>query len=263
MNEDAVWVDSHCHLEMLKEDVEVALEKSNRTGLKFCITIGTDYTSNQKLCQYCDTFPNVFGTLGFHPHGASKVKQEHLDHAKTEIEQNQKIVAVGECGYDLYYEHSDRKVQEKVFDAQLELASEVNLPVIIHSRDADSQTREMLESHRRQDLEGVVHCFTSHIEQARYYLDLGFYLSFNGICTFPQADTVREVLKFVPLDRVLLETDAPYLSPVPYRGKPNFPGRVSIVGHYIASLLGIPEEKLADQVLQNTKTLFQRIDYEN
>ncbi|MBU2512229.1 TatD family hydrolase [bacterium] len=258
-----VWVDSHCHLEMLKEDLDVVMDKNQETGTTYCVTIGTSHKSNTLIQQLLQDYPNLYGTFGFHPHGASAVQESHYDWIKDNLESNHKIVAIGECGYDLFYEYSDRSTQATVFERQLFLASEMNMPVVIHSRDADSLTCEMLDLFKGKALTGVVHCFTSDLSQAKYLLDYGFYLSFNGICTFPQAETVREVLKYVPMDRILLETDSPFLSPVPYRGKPNYPGRVSIVGEFVADLLGISTVQLANQVLNNTRTLFPRFNYEN
>jgi TatD DNase family protein len=257
------WIDTHCHLEMLKQGTDKVLKTSQESGMRFCITIGTSHEANLRVKELCRDYQSVYGTLGFHPHDASRVEADHLQWIREELDSNLKMIAVGECGYDLFYEHSKKEDQTKIFETQLELASELNLPVVIHSRDADRETREMLNAFKDSDLSGVVHCFTSDLEQARFILDYGFSLSFNGICTFPQAEAVREVLQYTPLDRLLLETDSPYLSPVPFRGKPNIPGRVSIVGEFIADFLGISTENLANQVMENTKTLFPRIDYEN
>ena len=263
MDETPTWVDSHCHLEMLKEGIDSAMEKCRESGVLFCITIGTDHSSNKQVKAFCEDHDNIFGTLGFHPHEASKFEDNQLEWLEKEIRSNQKIVAIGECGYDLYYEHSGREQQSIVFEKQLSLAVELDLPVVIHSREADAMTKDMLEAFRGKNLKGVIHCFTSTLDQARYYLDYGFSLSFNGICTFPQANELRDILKVVPVDRILTETDAPYLSPVPFRGKPNFPGRVSVVGEFIADFLDIGRDQFAEQVLVNTKRTFPRIDYEN
>ncbi len=263
MHDTPAWVDSHCHLEMLKESVDFAMDKCRESGVVFCITIGTDHSSNKGVKQLCQAHTNVFGTLGFHPHEASHCEDENLDWLKAELLANQKIVAIGECGYDLFYEHSRREEQSVVFEKQLNLAVELDMPVVIHTRDADSMTCDMLEFFKGKNLKGVVHCFTSNLSQARYYLDHGLLLSFNGICTFPKADELREILKYVPVDRILLETDAPYLSPIPFRGKPNTPDRVSLVGEFIAEYLGMDRMQFSEQVLINTRKTFSRINYEN
>ncbi len=259
MNQSIEWVDSHCHLEMLKSDTEKALEESVRQGMKLCITIGTNHEANQKIQRHCRKFDRVFGTYGIHPHGASKFKQEHLEWIESEILKDAKIVGIGECGFDFFYKYSEEADQREAFAAQLGLAAELELPIVIHSRAAEQQTRDVLESFKGKGLSGVVHCFTSSLDQAKYMLDAGFYLSFNGICTYPQANPVREVLNYTPKDRILLETDAPFLSPVPFRGKPNTPGNVSIVGEFVAGFLNIPVERFAEMILQNTLTLFSGI----
>ncbi len=257
------WVDSHCHLEMLKGDVDGILTDCHRDGMVFCISIGTGLAANKKVVGLCDQFDGVYGTLGFHPHYASKFDPTHLDWIKNEIQHNPKIVGVGECGFDFYYHRSSTDEQNVAFAAQLDLSLECGVPIVIHSRDADLETKSILENYHGKGLQGVIHSFTSTVEQARYLLDFGFYLSFNGISTYKQADQVRDVLKYVPKDRILLETDAPYLSPVPLRGKPNVPGNVSIVGRFVADFLALPVDHLAQLVLQNTLTLFRRIEYEH
>lgn len=256
------WVDSHCHLEMLKGEIDGIMVDTRERGLLFCITIGTGVTSDHKIVDLCSRFDDVYGTLGFHPHYASRLDYEHLEWIRDTARSNRKIVAVGECGLDFYYNRSSREDQLKAFGVQLDLALELALPVVIHARDADPETQDILNSYRGKGLQGVVHCFTSGIEQARYLLDFGMYLSFNGISTYPQAEEVREVLAYTPLDRILLETDSPYLSPVPLRGKPNTPGNVTIVGEYIADFLGQSPDSLAQQTLENTLRLFNRIQYE-
>ena len=262
MERELEWVDSHCHLEMLKGDVHAALKKSFQSGMAYCITIGTSPSANKKIVSFCQSIKRVYGTLGCHPHNASKFDIKELDWVKQQIELYDTIVGIGECGFDLYYEHSDRSLQKIAFDAQLSLAIEIDMPVVIHAREADQLTRDVLEPYRSKNITGVVHSITSDLDQARFLLDFGFYLSFNGICTFSQAESVRDVLKFTPPDRILLETDAPYLSPEPYRGKPNIPGNVALVGKYVAELLNISQEQLAQQTARNTKTLFPRISYE-
>ena len=263
MSQNPEWIDSHCHLEMLKGEPKRILEKSFQQGMGSCVTIGTNHRSNQKILQYCQEFSQVFATLGIHPHGAAGFQDEHLDWIKQEASNNIKIVGIGECGFDLYYRHSPESDQKTAFIAQLDLAVELALPVVIHSREADSITRDVIDDFKQKQLAGVVHCFTSDIAQARYMLDAGLYLSFNGICTYPTADSVREVLKFTPLDRILLETDAPFLSPQAKRGKPNSPGNVSIVGKFIANYLNIPADEFARLTANNTHNLFSRIPNES
>ena len=191
-------------------------------------------------------------------HNAREYTEEHGSWIKTTAQTHPKIIAIGECGYDFFYNHSDAKEQEIAFTKQLEIAVETGLPVVIHTRNAEKETRKTLEPFLSQGITGVFHCYTSSQELAEFALEAGFYLSFNGIVTFPKSDNVRELLSMTPINRLLLETDAPFLTPVPYRGKKNFPGYLSLVGKYIAEYLTIDESKLAQQVSDNTKTLFHR-----
>ncbi|PCI30016.1 MAG: hydrolase TatD [SAR324 cluster bacterium] len=262
MNSKLSWVDSHCHLDMLKEGIDTALAKGQEEGVAFCVTIGVDQLTNQKVHQYTQNYPQVYGTLGIHPHYAANFCADNLEWIRTAVRENPKIIGIGECGFDFHYGYSPDDAQEKAFIAQLELALELELPVVIHTREAEEQTRKVLDAFKDRGVTGVLHSFTSSLELAKYALDAGFYISFNGIATFPKSQAIREVLQYVPQDRILLETDAPYLTPVPLRGRPNTPAHVSLVGKFIADFLQIPAEELASQTLQNTLTLFPRITYE-
>ena len=257
------WVDSHCHLEMLKEDIPAVLAKSREMGVFRYITIGIEHNSSQQVDTMTQTYSGVFGTVGCHPHSASQFEEPHLDWMRRRLETNRKLLGLGECGFDLFYRLSEKEDQRRVFIRQLELSAELKMPVVVHTREAEKETRELLEAFHKNALTGVFHCFTSSLELAKYVLNRGFYISFNGICTFPKSDNVRAILKYTPLDRILLETDSPYLSPVPVRGKPNFPGNVSIVGSFIADYLQIPTHDLAAIVRNNLTSLFSRYIDEN
>lgn len=258
MNAALKWVDTHCHLEMLKEPAEQALEQGRQAGLDHCLTIGTSDGSNKKVLDFCQTFEGVYGTLGIHPHQAGETVDAHLEF----IDQNlshPKVVALGECGLDYHYDFSEPKEQKPVFTEQLKLAIKHQMPVVIHSRQADKDTLACIEAVGPEKLKGVFHSYTGTVATARKILDMGFYMSFNGICTFPTAETVREILALVPKDRLLLETDSPYLAPVPIRGKPNLPGHVRLVGKFVAQQLGLSEATLAEQVYQNGLDLFEKV----
>lgn len=253
------WIDSHCHLEMTKEIIPDLFSKDLENQLDYCITIGTDQTSNLQVVEICRQHDQLFGTLGVHPHEASKITQEQLNFIESESTRNSKIVAIGECGFDLYYGLSDKKSQREAFEKQLDIACRTNLPVVIHTRKAESDTIEILSNFKNQNLKGVFHCFTSSIDLAHFALDMGFHISFNGIVTFPKSKEVKQVLSMTPLERILLETDSPYLAPVPHRGKTNSPKYVSVVGHFISEFLNISVQELSDITTQNTKRLFSRI----
>lgn len=253
------WVDTHCHLEMLKEDPKGALERSREMGVKLFMTIGTKQASNQAILGHLEEYEGVWGALGIHPHEADHAQPEHLEFILEHSKSNPKLVAIGECGYDYYYGYSSRENQKRVFYRQLEMALELDLPLVIHSREAEEDTLTMLADFKGKGLRGVFHSFTSSKELAHEVLEAGFHLSFNGICTFPKSEDVREVLRMTPLDRLLLETDAPFLAPVPVRGKPNFPGNVAHVGHFIAEHLRMETEELRRQTTLNALRLFERV----
>ncbi len=238
------------------------LESGRKMGLEFCLTIGTQMGMNGNILKQVQQHKQVFGTLGVHPHNAKEFDRSTYDLLKEAINSSSKIVAVGECGYDFHYHHSSVEDQEFAFEKQLDLALELSLPVVIHTREAEQKTIDTLDKYRSKGLKGVFHSFTSSLALAEYALDAGFYISFNGIATFPKSELVREVLKMVPIEKILLETDAPFLSPVPVRGRTNVPGNVGIIGTHLAEFLGIPAKEFAIQTKLNTLTLFSQITYE-
>ena len=169
----------------------------------------------------------------------------------------QRILAVGEIGLDYFYDHADRKVQRDVFEQQLQLAADLDMPVVIHTREADEDTRDILQNFEQSlTRKGVIHSFTSGMALAQYCLDSGFMLGFNGITTFNRADNVRDVVAATPVERILLETDAPYLTPVPYRGRPNAPHYLPFVAEKVAQVKGLPVEALLQQARENSLALF-------
>lgn len=256
MKQNNVWIDTHCHLEMLKGSANEIVRQSKLQGVYQCITIGTDEPSNKTILSLITEFDSVWGTLGVHPHEAEKTKENHFEWIFEKAKKHSKIVAIGECGYDFYYNHSPKNIQETAFCKQMEIALDLNLPVVIHTRDAEEQTIQTMKSYVKKGLRGVFHSFTSSQELAIFGIEHGFYFSFNGICTFPKSEEVRNVLKIIPKDQILLETDAPFLTPVPYRGKPNYPGNTAIVGKYIADFLNLPIDEFSNLTKQNTNNLF-------
>ncbi|OGG96603.1 MAG: hypothetical protein A2527_03335 [Candidatus Lambdaproteobacteria bacterium RIFOXYD2_FULL_50_16] len=260
MTQTPRWIDTHCHLEMLKEDPRLGLEKGQNEGLALALTIGTDAASNRLVTQFTEEFEMVYGALGTHPHQAKDWDQAELGWMEEAFNQNSKLVALGECGLDYHYEFSPKKAQRQAFLDQMGLAIKLNLPLVIHSREAEADTLACLAEVDSQRLRGVFHSFTGSLQMAEQILAMGFYIGFNGIATFPKSDQVREVLDIVPLERLLLETDAPYLSPVPHRGRPNLPGHVAQVGRYIAKHLGLAELELSEICYQNSLNLFDRIE---
>jgi len=191
MSANFTWVDTHCHLEKTEESLESVISKSKKLNVCKFITIGTEHTSNQTIDQITQSNDDIYGTVGFHPHDASEYQQEHADWMIQAIEKNSKMLAIGECGLDYFYEYSDKTSQKSAFAAQLEIAAQLGLPVVIHTRNAEQDTKAILDASLSNGLTGVFHCFTSSLDLAKYALDKGFYISFNGICTFPKSEDVR------------------------------------------------------------------------
>lgn len=259
MIKNSSWVDTHCHLEMLKTDVDEALAHAKEMGVGMMMTIGTRHSSNLEVLRLVKEYEEVYGALGIHPHDADDATPEHLDFISQHLKEEKKLVALGECGFDLFYEHSTIENQKRVFYQQIEMALELDLPLVIHSREAEAVTRQMLKDFKGRGMKGVFHSYTSSPELAKEILDLGFYISVNGICTFPKSDEVREVLRMVPPDQLLLETDSPFLAPVPVRGKSNLPGNVAHVGQFVAATLGREPIEIQEQCFRNCQTLFERL----
>ena len=241
--------DSHCHLEddRFSGDVEGALERMQQSGVTRCILAASDMPTAEKIVALADAYPQVYGMVGFHPHEASQFREENLTQM-AEWLKNPKIVGVGEIGLDYYYDHSPRDVQRSVLERQLDFALEQDVPVAFHIRDAHGDTLDLL-SHRKGRLpEGVLHCFSGSLECARQYLDMGFYISFAGPVTFKNAAKLQEVARYCPVDRLLVETDSPYLAPVPLRGQRNEPANVRYVAQMVASLKDMDAAAGADSL---------------
>ncbi len=203
-----------------------------------------------------DSFPNIYATVGMHPHDAKEVGADEL-RALRALTSHPKVIAVGETGLDYYYNHSPHEVQCRVFTQFIRMARETGLPIVVHERDAAQEAAELLRSEGGRELHGVIHCFTGNYEAACAYLDLGFYLSFTGIITFKNAEPLRQVVRQVPLERMLVETDSPYLTPVPHRGKRNEPAYVRLVAETVASVKSISLEDVARVTTENVQNLFK------
>ncbi|MDX2471121.1 MAG: TatD family hydrolase [SAR324 cluster bacterium] len=253
------WIDSHCHLDMIKIPLGEVLTQAKEMSVGPLMTIGTKGESNRSVVELVDQAPEIFGTLGIHPHEADATTEGDFKFIHESAESNPKIIAIGECGFDFFYSHSTATGQKEVFYKQIEIALELNLPLVIHARDAEAETMQMLKDFKGQGLKGVFHSFTSSLELAELVLEQGFYLSFNGIATFPKAENVREVLLKTPKDRILIETDSPFLAPKPFRGRTNFPGYVSYVGMQLAEILQIDITEFQRLTRTNTLNLFQNL----
>ena len=265
---EAAWIDSHCHLDFpdfAEEGVAALVDRARLNRVGGMLTISTH---TQRLARYtaiADQFPNVWTTVGVHPHQAAEEGETTItaERLVTLANSHPKIVAIGECGLDYHYDFAPREVQHRVFRAHIEAAIKTGLPLIIHAREADDDIIALLEEFKGRGLTGVMHCFSSTERLADYALSIGFYLSFSGMVTFPKAANVQEICKKIPLERLLVETDAPYLAPIPYRGKRNEPAFVSHTGRFVAELHKIDELHFIIQQQGNFYTLFKKIKRED
>lgn len=244
-------VDTHCHLDMLEPE-----EIEHSTGeVSILITVGCDKQEIEEAVNLASKYDNVYASVGFHPYEADITTEEDIKRLENYIKSNQKIVAVGEAGLDFYRNTASRENQYRCFISQVYLAKNCNLPVIIHSRDANTEMAQLIKSESISN--GVMHCFGGDYNLLKTALDNGLYISFAGNITYPKADNLRDLLRFVPLDRLLLETDSPYLSPQKVRGQKNKPENVKHTYRFVSEFLNLDMEELIETVYNNTKTVFK------
>lgn len=253
-------IDSHAHIDFpqFADDRDAMLERARAAGVTTLLAIGTG-PGPEKLdsaLPFAEQHDWIYATVGIHPHEAKEVTQQHLDEL-ARLAQHPKVIAWGEIGLDYFYDHSPREVQQKVFRDQMALAQQAKLPIVIHCRDAWADCLTILEEHwRPTGLGGILHCFSSTLEDARRGIDMGFLVAFGGSSTYPKARNIRDVAKELPLTNILLETDAPYLAPQPYRGKRNEPAYVMEVARTLASVRNLPAEEVAAATTENFRRFF-------
>ncbi|QFT54702.1 TatD family hydrolase [Microbulbifer sp. THAF38] len=254
-------VDSHCHLDRLKldkfdGDLDTVLEFARSRGVGKFLCVGISLDNADAVVEIASKYEDVVCSVGIHPldveSGLAGVDQ------LIEMAGRPKVVALGETGLDYYYSTETKETQQQSFIAHLQAAGQVGLPVIVHTRDAREDTIQLIRQHGNLQTAGVLHCFTESWEMAKAALDLNYYISLSGIVTFKNAGDLRDVARKLPLDRLLVETDSPYLAPIPYRGKPNIPAYVREVAEFIAELRGISYEQLAEITTENFLRLFPR-----
>jgi TatD DNase family protein len=252
-------VDSHCHLddEQFDPDREQTIARARAAGVETMMAIGTGNgpPDLEAAIRLADRYPFIYATIGVHPHDAAKATEETFVHLR-KLAEHPKVLAVGEIGLDYHYDFSPRDLQRAVFEQQLALAAECGKPVVIHTREAWDDTLAILASQWQGD--GIMHCFTGDEHQARQALDLGFHLAFGGVLTFRSAEAVRQAARITPAHRLLLETDCPYLAPVPLRGKRNEPAFVLETARCLAELRACPVEEIAEQTSANFASLCLR-----
>ncbi len=265
-----MWVDTHCHIHTEDDPLELARQAFS-AGVESLICIGTDVITSQKALGVASSIessirsgapdlPRAYSTIGLHPHDAANVAMsgvEGIAHLAglNAPGRSANLVGIGECGLDYYYENSSKQDQQRAFIGQIELAKRYDLTLVVHTRDAWEDTFSILRENGPPN-RVVFHCFTGEKATASRALDLGAYLSYSGIVTFKNAEDIREAARFTPLDRLLIETDSPYLAPVPHRGKPNAPAFVGLVGEFVASLKNLPVSEFSRATVSAAKECF-------
>ncbi|SVA02577.1 uncharacterized protein METZ01_LOCUS55431 [marine metagenome] len=253
------FIDTHCHLDKLDSTPEEAIIEAKQAGVQRMVTVSVDEPSLDFVSSMVQQFPEVYGSVGFHPHDAAELTEDLEQKIRKLALEEKKLIAIGETGLDYHYMYSSAEVQQQVFSKQLQLAVELNLPVIMHSREAETDTLNILQEIPVPPL-GVAHSFTSSFEMAKTLIEMGWYIGINGIVTFKNAEDLREVVSWLPLDRLLLETDSPFLAPTPFRGKPNKPAHIPAIATFIAELREISLEQLSEQTSANAQRLFNFSD---
>jgi len=255
-------VDTHCHLQMEQfgQDLEEVIKRAESAGVRSLILIGTDSKDNPEALALAEKNEFIHVAIGIHPHDASSLDERLLSKLRQWLS-HPKVVAVGETGLDYHYMHSPREVQRKVFMQHIDLAKQMNLPLVVHTREASEETMEILRTQSQhagpeEKLRGVIHCFSGDTAMAKEAIEMGFYISIAGPVTYKKSDTLREVVKSIPIENLLLETDAPYLSPVPFRGKRNEPAYMVHTAQQVAELKGLSLDDVARITSLNAHLLF-------
>lgn len=250
--------DTHVHLNawQFKEDLNEVIERAVEAGVTRMTVVGFDEETIPPAIEIAETYDYIYAAVGWHPVDAIDFKDHHLDYLR-EYAQHEKVVALGEMGLDYHWDKSPKDVQEKVFRAQIQLAKEVNLPIIIHNREATDDVIRILQEEKAEEVGGIMHCYSGTVEQMQPCLEMNFYISLAGPVTFKNAKLPKEVAKEVPLDRLLVETDAPYLAPHPFRGKRNEPAYVTKVAEAIAELRNMDYETICEITTKNALAIYR------
>ncbi|GIN58060.1 TatD family hydrolase [Lederbergia ruris] len=249
--------DTHCHVndEQFAEDLEATMERASAAGVQYMVVVGFDRPTIEKALEIVERYDHVYASVGWHPVDAIDMQEEDLVWLE-EVAGHPKVVALGEMGLDYHWDKSPKEVQKKVFRKQIQLAKRLNLPIIIHNREATEDIITILREEKAEQVGGIMHCFSGSPEIAQECLAMNFYISLGGPVTFKNAKKPKEVAIQVPMDRLLVETDCPYLAPHPYRGKRNEPAYVKLVAEQIAELKGLSIQEVAQQTTANAKKVF-------
>ena len=251
-------IDSHAHLEMpeFRKDLEEVIQRAEESGVEYIFTVGTEGKDWKRALEIARSHPKIYAILGVHPHNAKEIDDRTYPALK-ELCLNEKVRAYGEIGLDFFRNLSPRQIQIKRFREQIALARELRLPIVVHDREAHQETLEILKSEKAETYGGIIHCFSGDYRMAKECLDMGFYISVPGTITFRNAEEFQGIVKKLPLESLLVETDAPFLSPVPFRGKRNEPGFVRYTAQRVADLIKVPFEKVAEVTTQNAMEVFK------
>ena len=251
------WFDSHCHVdeEAFDEDREEVLSRMKANGITRCAVIGSDMETSRRAAAFAAAHSGIVAAGGIHPHEASRFREDDLDELR-EMYQDRRIRAIGEIGLDFFYDHSPRDLQREACIRQMELAWELKAPVAYHIRDAHQEMLEIMKSMKARLTGGIIHCFSGSAEIAKEYLKLGYFISFAGPLTFKKAPRLQEAVKLIPKDRLLIETDSPYMAPEPVRGRRNEPANVRYVGLKMAELRGEEPEEVAAFTTENAMRIY-------
>ena len=256
-------IDTHCHLdyEPMSSSLKETIERANKEGVKYLLTISTEDKSYNKILDIISNNKCVYGSYGIHPHEAKNHKTVKSEDIIRKIKKNKKIIGIGESGLDFYYNHSDKNDQIKCFEEHIIAAQESQLPLIVHTRNAESETFEILKKRlNEKNFKILIHCFTGSNKFALKLLELGAYISASGVVTFKKSESLANTFKEIPNNRILVETDSPYLAPVPLRGKPNEPSYITHTVKFLSKLKGISFEDFSDITTKNFFNLFGELN---
>jgi len=255
-----MFIDSHCHLDRLKltpynDQLDGAIEAAHEAGVDTMLCVAIDLEHIEQVLSIAADYPSIYASVGVHP--TSDDGEEPTIERLISLSQREKVIAIGETGLDYFYGKEQSKVQQERFITHLKASTEVKKPVIVHTRDAKEDTLALIDKYSDRDVAGVLHCFTEDWDMAQRAMDMNFYISLSGIVTFKNAVELQDVARKMPLERLLIETDSPYLAPVPFRGKPNEPRHVVEVAKFVAELKGVSVEELARITSENFRRLFR------
>ncbi len=256
-------IDSHCHLtyEPMSSSLDETIKRANNDGVKYLLTISTEDKSFKNILKIIKDYNSVYGTYGIHPHEAKKHKEIKSDNIIEKVKKNKKIIGIGETGLDFYYNHSEKKDQIYSFLEHIDASQKTNLPLIVHTRSAEDDTLKILKKAKTEnDFKILIHCFTGTKEFAFKLLDIGAYISASGVVTFKKSKELAQTFKEIPTNRILVETDSPYLAPEPLRGKPNEPSYITHTVRFLSDLKNISYEKFSDSTTQNFFNLFGKLN---